>query len=210
MPFHHETAYFKGDSRSEAVTLRDAVCGRDTLDAQREQRSVAKTSRGSAARRLQSQRLMPKAERQVLRGKVIALNISPKGHFEGALVETKDGVAQLNFGKHDEERLGHELAVGQQVDIDTELEHDDGDHLVYRAAPTDSEVTGTIARFNYALHGEINGYQLDDGTLVHVKPDGAKKYGLKTGQKITAQGTRRVGASAVVLDAREVRTSKSR
>lgn len=140
-----------------------------------------------------------------LHGKVLAYNMSPKGHIEGVLIETDRGLAQLNFAKHGAD--ARTMSVGAMVDVAVELEHDRGDHPVY--VPSDAEVpaSGTISRLNYALHGDINGCHLDDGTFVHVKPDDAKAYDLRIGAKITATGSLRVGADAVVLDADAIKVS---
>jgi hypothetical protein len=135
-----------------------------------------------------------------LRGKVVAHNVSPKGHVEGALVETAQGIAQLNFPKHGADDFARMAAIGASVDLAAELEEDDGDHPVYRASDARAVVTGAVVRLNYALHGEVNGYHLDEGTFVHVKPEGAKRYKLRVGDRITADGPRRTGAAATVLE----------
>ncbi|MEO7730840.1 MAG: hypothetical protein ABIY55_07715 [Kofleriaceae bacterium] len=149
-----------------------------------------------------------RASASQLRGKVLAFNISPKGHVEGVLIETDSGVAQLNFTKHGAD--ARMMRVGAKVDVAVELEHDRGDHPVY--APSDAEfhATGTIVRLNHALHGDINGCHLDDGTFVHIKPDEAKGYDLRIGAKVTASGSRRFGADAVVLDAHTIQVSEQR
>ena len=140
-----------------------------------------------------------------LRGTLVAYNISPKGHIEGATIDTTNGLAQLNFPKHAAERMARTMAVGSVVDLPVELEHDGGDHPVY--VPNehdDGQASGTIVRLNYALHGEVNGCHLDDGTFVHLKPEKAKRYELRLGTKITATGSRRPGADVTVLDAKTV------
>ncbi len=144
---------------------------------------------------------MPKKEkRSKLRGQVLALNISPKGHIEGAVLETSDGRAQVNFPKHSAELFARATPVGANVELDAEGEPDEGEHPVYTALDAEDEISGTIVRLNYALHGEVNGYHLDDGTFVHVKPEGAKKYKLRVGDRVKASGTRRRGTDAVVLE----------
>ena len=149
---------------------------------------------------------MPKhtSPAQPLEGSVIAFNVSPKGSLEGALLSTRTGLAQLNFPKHDDGALARSMKVGAKLAIDAELEHDDGPHPVYRASDAEGAVTGTIVRLNHALHGEPNGCILDDGTFIHLKPEGAKRHKLKVGETIKAHGTRRRGADAVVVDARSV------
>jgi hypothetical protein len=139
------------------------------------------------------------APKLALCGKVVAHNLSPKGHVEGALIETPRGLAQLNFPKHDDE-FAAAAQIGAAIDLAAELEADDGDHPVYRACAASRAVTGNVVRLNYALHGEVNGYHLDDGTFVHVKPDGAKRYEVRVGDRITVEGHRRVGTAAVVFE----------
>jgi hypothetical protein len=140
-----------------------------------------------------------------VRGKVVAFNISPKGHIEGALVETTAGAIQLNFPKHDAEMFARSMRVGSTIDLNADLEADEGDHVVYRAEDSEAETDGTIIRLNYALHGEVNGYHLDDGTFVHVTPEGAREYELRVGERIKVSGPRRQGTDVVVLQARSVK-----
>jgi len=144
---------------------------------------------------------MPKQSRR-LRGKLLAFNISPRGDIEGALVETSAGTAQLNFPKHDAAAMAKAMRIGSDIDVAAEPEPDEGDHPVYRASDEAGEASGTIVRLNYALHGEVNGCHLDDGTFVHLKPKGAKRHKLRIGDKIKATGSRRSGADAVVLEAK--------
>ena len=47
---------------------------------------------------------------------------------------------------------------------------------------------GAIVRLNYARHGVPNGYVLDSGDFIHVKPDGFAKLGLKVGDMVMAEG----------------------
>ena len=149
---------------------------------------------------------VPKKEKHsssTLRGKIVSFNISPKGHVEGALVSTSAGLAQINFPKHSPE-FARTTSVGANVEFAAKREPDEGDHPVYTVQDDAGDVSGKIVRLNYALHGEVNGYHLDDGTFVHVKPEGAKKYKLRVGEKVRAHGARRAGADAPVLEARSL------
>jgi hypothetical protein len=143
-----------------------------------------------------------------LRGKLLAFNISPKGHIEGAVVKTATGSPiQINFPKHEAEALVREMRVGGEIDIEADFETDEGDHPVYLATgrgASEAEARGKVVRLNYALHGEVNGCHLDDGTFVHVKPEGARRYKLRVGEKVKATGERRTGTDAVVLEAHAV------
>lgn len=134
-------------------------------------------------------------------GKVRAFNISPRGHIEGALVETARGTVQINFPKHAAAALAETMHVGADVDVAGELvETEDGTHPVYLAADTPAEVSGTITRLNYAPHGQVNGYHLEDGTFLHVKPQAAKKHRLHVGDEVVATGARCAGVDACVIE----------
>jgi hypothetical protein len=143
-----------------------------------------------------------------LRGEVTAFNISPKGHIEGVLLRTSSGRAQVNFPKRGSEALPGSMKVGSKVALQVELKSDEEEHPVYELCDAEAEVTGTVVGLNYALHGEVNGCHLDDGTFVHLKPEGAKRHALRVGNKVRATGVRRAGPSCVVLDAREFETRK--
>jgi hypothetical protein len=155
---------------------------------------------------------MPKkpAKTLALRGKVIAHNISPKGHVEGALIETAQGIAQLNFPKHAADDFVRSVEVGSAIDLPVEITDEDGDHPVYRGSDATVAVAGAVIRLNYALHGEVNGYHLEDGTFVHVKPEGAKRYKIRIGDRITAEGPRRTGAAVTVLEPEHVTKTSDR
>jgi hypothetical protein len=139
-----------------------------------------------------------------VQGKIVAFNLSPKGQIEGALVETARSTVQLNFPKHDAGPFAP-LRAGALVDVDAELEVDGGEHPVYRAGAPEASISGTIVRLNYALHGAVNGWHLDDGTFVHAKPDGAKRHRLRVGERIEVRGPRRTGPDGSVLEARSIK-----
>jgi hypothetical protein len=143
-----------------------------------------------------------------LRGEVSAFNISPKGHVEGVLLQTSTGRAQVNLPKQDSDTLLDSMKVGTRVALQVKLESDDEAHPVYELCDAEAGVTGTVVRLNYALHGEVNGVHLEEGTFVHLKPEGAKKYALHVGDKVKAIGVRRVGPAAVVLEAWVVEKQK--
>jgi hypothetical protein len=138
-----------------------------------------------------------------LRGKALAFNISPKGQTEGVLVDTRRGVVQVNFPKLHAESLARSMKLGTTLELAAELETDEYDHPVYRASDRGQQgkASGAIVRLNYALHGEVNGVHLEDGTFVHLKPKGALKHRLQVGERVKAVGTQRTGSDAVVLEA---------
>jgi len=143
------------------------------------------------------------AEAPQVAGKVVAFNVGPKGEIEGAMVDTPSGLTQLNFPRHHAQALAKSMRVGSRIAIDATPEKSDGDHAIFLAGD-DAKVTGTIKRLNYALHGEVNGYHLGDATFVHVRPDGARKYHLAVGDRITASGHKRSGVDATVVEAKRV------
>ncbi len=50
------------------------------------------------------------------------------------------------------------------------------------------QFAGVITRFNYAKHGEPNGYILDSGDFIHTKPQGFKQLGLEIGEHLDGRG----------------------
>lgn len=147
-----------------------------------------------------------------LRGKVLAFNISPKGHFEGAMIETSQGAVQINFPRHAAEELAGSMQIGSEVDLQGELSNEEHAHPVYRVDHDgqEIEVGGVIASLNYALHGEVNGFRFEDGSFVHLKPEGARRYEPLIGESVIAVGFRRVGSDAVVLEARSMQRPVNR
>jgi hypothetical protein len=142
---------------------------------------------------------------QQLTGQVVSFNISPKGHVEGALLDVDGATIQVNFSKHEAESLARSLKVGAVASLNAELETDEYDHPVYIAhGGSEGPVRGSIVRLNYALHGEVNGFHLDDGTFVHLKPEGAAEFGPKIGEVVSATGQRKAGADCPVLEAEVV------
>ena len=143
-----------------------------------------------------------------VRGTIVAQNFSPKGHVEGVFVELRDGagVVQLNLPKHATPEPDAKLAVGTTIDRAAERDDDgDSDHPVYVARePDDGMAAGVVVRFNHARHGEVNGYHLDDGRFVHVKPDGARRYKVRVGDRIAAKGETRIGSAVTVIEATHV------
>jgi len=67
-----------------------------------------------------SQLLMKKS------GTVEALNVSPKGFYEGFLLKTGKRVVQINFPKEEHEPSARDLKPGQQVTIEVESEQPHG------------------------------------------------------------------------------------
>lgn len=131
-----------------------------------------------------------------LTGKVVAHNYSPKGEIEGLMVDTKDGLAQLNLPKHG----GPIVDIGKKISLEVDPHDQEGDHPVYLMAESPDTLEGRVERFNYSRHGEVNGYHLANGTFVHVKPDGARRSKVAIGDRIRASGQRKQGAHAIVIE----------
>ena len=133
---------------------------------------------------------------------------SPRGGVEGFLLKVGNDVVQFVVDKHDEDTaaLIGTLAAGQQLIVSGEAlspsPKGEGAHPVHALAKVvsiDGAVprkvkagslgyAGTVARFNYAKHGAPNGYVLDSGDFIHVKPDGFAKLKLKVGDPVKADG----------------------
>lgn len=143
------------------------------------------------------------AKQTTLEGRVDGINLSPRGDLEGLLVATREGVVQVNFEKGATPELA-QWPVGKKVRLGAVLEEEQFAHPVYRCMDPAAGVEGEVIRLNYARHGEVNGYVLADGVFVHVKPDGARRYGVKIGDRVRASGERRHGRAADVIEASEV------
>jgi len=133
---------------------------------------------------------------------------SPKGGVEGLLLSVAGAIVQLVIAKEDEKTatLVSGLSAGQTLVVSTrELppsSKGDGEHPVRalqkiasvdgatpaKIASRPSGYSGRIVRFNYARHGAPNGYVLDSGDFIHVRPDGFAKLKLRIGDSVTAEG----------------------
>ena len=69
---------------------------------------------------------------------------------------------------------------------------------------------GRVVRFNYARHGEANGFILESGDFIHTAPKGFKKLKVKVGDVIEAEGeiTALFDGRGVVVEAEVVRKTK--
>jgi len=140
---------------------------------------------------------MPKVQETVL------FNLSPKGQIEGWLLACAERTVQVNLPK-DSDARAPEPKLGETVTVRAVLEAKEYAHPVYLLVPEAHTVHGRVARLNYARHGEVNGFILDDGTFIHQKPEGAKKHPVRVGDEVDVKGTKRVGPAATVIEARDV------
>lgn len=152
-----------------------------------------------------------------VKGRFQQLIFSPKGAIEGLMIDTQGVPTQFVTDAQDPGTVAlfGALQVGQKLVVEgTEAgpspKHANGDapHTVYRferlvsidghppqAVPPQEGTMGTVARFNYARHGEANGVVLDNGDFVHTRPGGLSVLGLKIGDWVTAEGTARALAT---------------
>ncbi len=149
-------------------------------------------------------------------GTVEALNVSPKGFYEGFLLRTGKRLRQVNLRGGESATVDARVIPGARVTAEVEEEDPRGEpeHDVFRLvrllnidghapeAPQEGpqEFTGVIERLNYALHGEVNGGILDSGDFLHLKPAGARALELRAGMKVTGHGVRKpmIGGHSVI------------
>ena len=136
-----------------------------------------------------------------IEGTLSQFNYSPKGSYEALIVTTKKGPVQVNFEPDQADVLAATLKTGGKVSFKTGPAHEKSDAVhpvcqliglkvhgkAVKLAP-EIQVTGTVERLNYALHGEVNGVVLDTGDFVHLKPHGARALRLEVGQTLQAGG----------------------
>ena len=143
-----------------------------------------------------------------LNGTFLQVVYSPKGGVEGFLLRISGQPMQVVVDKHDEKtaHLVTGLVAGQAIIVSTQdmppSDKGDGEHPVRafqklvsvdgalppKAAAKGAGYSGKIVRFNYAKHGTPNGYVLDSGDFIHVKPDGFIKLKLSVGDSVDADG----------------------
>lgn len=150
---------------------------------------------------------------------------SPRGGYEGLLIDTYGIPTQFVFDKHDEtaaDAFAH-LQPGQSVTVEGSLrqpsDKGEGNHVVYdfhrlshvagkpvESAHTEGPVRGRVVRINHAKHGVPNGVVLDSGDFVHLKPEGFEQAGLEVGDEVEADGPSRplAGGQGRVMEARTV------
>jgi hypothetical protein len=134
-----------------------------------------------------------------LEGTLREFNFSPKGSIEGALIDTKEGLIQINWPPGNSPGG---LSKGQSIKAVVTKAHEDedipGEHPVFELIAIQGRdeqggegpvrVTGVVRRLNYARHGERNGVILDNGDFVHLKPHGMKQTGLEVDQNVEVEG----------------------
>ena len=152
-------------------------------------------------------------------GTVEALNVSPKGFYDGFLLSTHEGLVQINLPKNGS--FGDFLASGDEVSAELARERVRGEpqHPVFRLLRLishnseerqtrdvdDDRFAGRVKQLNYSLHGEVNGAILDSGEFLHLGPEGARAVGLTVGMSVSGYGARKpMIGSHRVIEAEEV------
>ena len=156
-------------------------------------------------------------------GTVQAFNISPKGSYEGLLMESGGNIIQVNFSPEYAMSIEQTAPIGQAVELEVEPADtkEKSVHPVYRLlsihskngrntssqanANNNGHFSGEVARLNYALHGEVNGGILDTGDFLHLKPHGAAAVELAVGMKVQGTGhSKPMTGGHRVIDADEI------
>ena len=157
-------------------------------------------------------------------GTVQGFNVSPRGIYEGFLLQTKTETIQINFPREWAAAVADLAPVGSEVQVEAGPEKEKGhpSHPVYQlirmkngsknelsvAASHGQDGTrfsGTVERLNYALHGEVNGGILDIGDFLHLKPQGAAALEIAVGMKVKGVGsTKPMIGGHLVIEAEEV------
>ena len=157
-------------------------------------------------------------------GIIKSFNVSPKGHYEGLLLEGSSGTVQLNFPRESRPEVAELAPAG--TEIEAQLVADETSekscHPVFEVvsirrkggrevALADGNGSGArhfegvVERLNYALHGEVNGAVLDTGDFLHLKPHGARAIKLDPGMRIAAIGVAKPTSDGRhVIEAQEV------
>ena len=135
------------------------------------------------------------------------MNLSPKGSYEGLLLESEQQVVQVNFPHEWSSAVAELASPGTLVKVEVEPRETRGHaaHSVHNLITLSNQegdtfptaepkgrgsrkFSGIVERLNYALHGEVNGAVLNTGDFLHVKPHGAAALQLAVGMKVTGLG----------------------
>lgn len=153
-----------------------------------------------------------------LQGVVARFVYSPKGPYEGLLLQHGEDLFQVSFPAHQSAEIAAAVRPGDEITVVATPEPAKGYHLVFKAhrlkpatgaeiaivahGPSHAEakaespqpmpdlgtISGVVQHLNYAKHGEANGVVLEDGDFVHLRPDGVKTFQVAVGKEIVARG----------------------
>jgi hypothetical protein len=138
----------------------------------------------------------------VLSGTFEHVIYSPKGDLEGLLVTVDNKPIQYQVEPQLAETcksLKPKQVVYLEATKSPPSPKGKGVHAIYKLVQLSTsasllktngqpESKGKIIRFNYAKHGQPNGFILDNGDFIHTKPDGFAFLNLEPGMKVTAKG----------------------
>lgn len=138
---------------------------------------------------------------------VQSFNVSPKGSYEGFVLERGEEVFQVNFPQEWSATIAEIAPPGSRITVEMEPRevHGHPSHPVYELIEVrnsqnrtfslnepygscNGHFAGTVERLNYALHGEVNGAILETGDFLHVKPHGAVALELEVGMQVKGTG----------------------
>jgi hypothetical protein len=160
-----------------------------------------------------------------LSGTLTQVLLSPKGVIEGLLLSIRGKHVQISTAPGAIDEYADVLVAGVRVVAKAIADHSPktkgGSHPVFKAKQLTQigrnflgesthgagpvVLKGLVAALHYARHGEPNGVVLKSGDVVHLRPHGMKKSGLKVGAKVVAQGERRMTVlGTTLLEAREI------
>lgn len=172
---------------------------------------------------------MARHTREEITGTFHQFIYSPHGSLEGVLLEIEGQPVQVVLDKDDDANahaleglLGEEEIVAEVKKMKPS-DKGPAEHTVYElvelvaiagATPAKTPQArahrGRVVRFNYARHGEANGFILDSGDFIHTAPKGFKKLKVKVGDVIEAEGeiTALFDGRGLVVEAEVVRKPK--
>jgi hypothetical protein len=165
-----------------------------------------------------------------LSGTLTQVLLSPKGVIEGVLLSICRKQVQISTAPGAIDEYAHVLVAGVRVVAMAIADHSPktkgGGHPVFKAeqftkigGKVSRELThgagpmvlkGSVAALHYARHGEPNGVVLESGDIVHLRPHGMEKSGLKVGAKVVAKGKRRMTVLGTTLLERRAKSIASR
>lgn len=157
-------------------------------------------------------------------GIVQSFNVSPKGNYEGFLLDTNGERIQINFPQQWAASIAGVAAPGTPIHVEIEPRevHGHSSHPVFQLLTLSNEkkerfslqdsiasgnahFSGKVERLNFALHGEVNGAILDSGDFLHLKPHGAAAIDLTVGMNVKGRGlTKPMVGGHRVIEAEEV------
>ena len=140
------------------------------------------------------------------------LLFSPKGDIEGVLVRKDGAVVQVSMTPKTGAVFARVSSPGSRVSVIAESDRSErtknrahpvfefesfADTAGHAIKPPDDEsamttISGVVAKFHYARHGQPNGVILETGEFIHLRPKGMAQCELDVGSVVRAVGNVRV------------------